>query len=93
MTSTARATFERHLERIAHRSLADFTASQLLRAANRPALLIHARDDFEVPIGTSEAITQACPSAQLVAFDGMGHRKILSSPQVVRAAVGFLLKD
>lgn len=93
MTPTARATFERHLERVAHRSLAAFTASHLLRAANRPALLLHARDDFEVPISTSEAIAKACPPTKLIAFDGMGHRKILSSPQVVRAAVGFLLND
>jgi pimeloyl-ACP methyl ester carboxylesterase len=81
------------LERIAHRSLGTFTATQLLRAADRPALLLHARDDFEVPISNSEAIAKACSAAQLIAFDGMGHRKILSSPQVVRAAVGFLLKD
>jgi pimeloyl-ACP methyl ester carboxylesterase len=93
MTPTARVTFERHLERVAHRPLVTFTATQLLCAADRPALLLHARDDFEVPIGNSEAIAKACPATQLIPFDGMGHRKILSSPQVVRAAVGFLLKD
>lgn len=93
MTPTARIMFERHLERIAHRRLSTFTASHLLRAANRPALLIHAKDDFEVPIRHSEAIVANCPSAELVPFDAMGHRKLLSSPQVVRAAVNFLMKD
>lgn len=93
MTAAARVTFERHLERIAHRRLSAFTAAHLLRSADRPALLLHARDDLEVPIGHAEEIVAACPTAQLYAFDGMGHRKILSSPQVVRAAISFLLKN
>lgn len=93
MTPAARVNFERHLERIAHRRLPTFTASHLLRAANRPALLIHSRDDLEIPFEHSEAIVQNCPTAELMPFDGTGHRKILSSPQVVRAAIGFLLRD
>jgi pimeloyl-ACP methyl ester carboxylesterase len=93
MTATARVSFERHLERIAHRRLESFTASNLLRSANRPALLIHSKDDREIPIRHAEAIAEACPTAELLPFDGMGHRKLLSAPQVVRAAVTFLLKD
>lgn len=93
MTPTARVTFERHLERVAHRRLSTFTATHLLRASGRPALLLHAKDDFEVPIRHSETIVADCRSAELLPFDGMGHRKILSSPQVVRAAVNFLMKD
>jgi pimeloyl-ACP methyl ester carboxylesterase len=85
--------FERHLERVAHRSLAAFTASHLLQSADRPALLLHSRDDHEVPIRHAQEIAASCPTAHLHAFDGMGHRKILSSPQVVRAAITFLLKS
>jgi pimeloyl-ACP methyl ester carboxylesterase len=91
MTDAARTTFERHLERVAHRPLPTFTASHLLRSANRPALLIHSRDDAEVPIANSEAIIAAYPAAELAAFDGLGHRKLLSAPPVVRAAVTFLM--
>lgn len=93
MTPAARTMFERHLERVAHRRLSTFTASDLLRTADRPALLLHSRDDHEVPIRHSEEIVASCPTAQLHAFNGMGHRKILSSPQVVRAAISFLLKE
>jgi pimeloyl-ACP methyl ester carboxylesterase len=93
MTPAARTNFERHLERVAHRRLSTFTASHLLRSADRPALLIHAKDDFEVPIRHAEAIVANCSNAELIPFDGFGHRKILSSPQVVRAAVSFLMKQ
>lgn len=93
MTAAARVPFERHLERVAHRSLAAFTASHLLQSADRPALLLHSRDDHEVPIRHAQEIAASCPTAHLHAFDGMGHRKILSSPQVVRAAITFLLKS
>lgn len=93
MTATARVSFERHLERVAHRRLQTFTAANLLAAARRPALLIHSRDDFEVPISNSHDIASRCETAELTVVDGWGHRKILSSPQVVRAAVSFLMKD
>jgi pimeloyl-ACP methyl ester carboxylesterase len=92
MTDAARTNFERHLERVAHRPLPTFTASHLLRSANRPALLIHSKDDAEVTIANSEAILAANPTAELVAFDGLGHRKLLSAPPVVRAAVTFLMQ-
>jgi pimeloyl-ACP methyl ester carboxylesterase len=90
MSPAARVAFERHLERIAHRPLGTFTGADLLAATGRPALLLHARDDYEVPISNAEEIVARCPHAILRPFDAMGHRKILSSPQVVRAAIGFL---
>lgn len=90
MSATARMMFERHLERIAHRSLPTFTALELLRSAGRPALLLHSGDDLEVPIRNAEEIAAGCAAARLLPFDGLGHRKILSAPPVVRAAVTFL---
>ncbi|MDX2307017.1 MAG: alpha/beta fold hydrolase [Hyphomicrobium sp.] len=86
----AEAHFERHLERIAHRPLRTLTGADLLRAIGKPALLIHARDDEEVPIGNSQEIASHCPNAEIRAFDGCGHRRILSQPAVARAAVHWL---
>jgi pimeloyl-ACP methyl ester carboxylesterase len=86
----ARRAYEGHLERIAHRRVADFTAARMLAATGRPALLMHARDDHEVRFANSEAIAGACPQATLAAFDGLGHRNILFAPPVIRAAVTYL---
>lgn len=86
----ARRSFERRLERIAHRPVATLTAASLIAATGRPALVIHARDDGEVAFADAEEIVSECPSATLMAFDGLGHRNILFAPPVIRAAVSYL---
>ena len=93
LCSAGRRAYERHLERIAHRSLATFTATNLLAATGRPALLLHSRDDLEVSFQNSEEIVAACPKAELKAFDGLGHRNILFAPPVIRAVVSYLTAD
>jgi pimeloyl-ACP methyl ester carboxylesterase len=85
-----RRAYERHLERIAHRPIASFTVANLLASTGRPALVIHARDDFEVGFENAEEIAAACPSAALRAVDGFGHRNILFAPPVIRAAISYL---
>jgi pimeloyl-ACP methyl ester carboxylesterase len=86
----AQRVYERHLERIAHRPLAAFTAANLLAATGRPALVIHARDDAEVVFQNAEEIVAQCPKAELLPVDGLGHRNILFAPPVIRAALSYL---
>ena len=86
----ARRAYERHLERIAHRPMATFTAADLLAATGRPALVVHARDDTEVGFANAEAIVARCPRATLKAVDAAGHRNILFAPPVIRAVVSYL---
>lgn len=92
MTDRARKAFEKRLERIAHRPLSSYSCSDLLRKGNKPppTLLIHSRDDLEIPISNSEEIASQCKNSSLLIFDGLGHRKILSAPPVVKAAIEFL---
>jgi pimeloyl-ACP methyl ester carboxylesterase len=82
--------FERRLERLAQRRIADFTGSNLLAATNRPTLLLHAHDDQEVPFQDAERLKAAAPSVELEAVDGLGHCMLLYAPPVVRAAAAFL---
>ncbi len=86
----ARRAYERHLERIAHRPLASFAAADFLAATERPALIIHARDDREVAFAHAEEIAARSPLAELLAVDGVGHRNILFAPPVIRAVVSYL---
>jgi pimeloyl-ACP methyl ester carboxylesterase len=90
LSRAAQRAYERHLGRLAHRSLADFTGAKLLAATGRPALLLHSRDDREVLYRNAEEIGAACAGAELVPFDGLGHRAILYAPPVIRAAVAYL---
>jgi pimeloyl-ACP methyl ester carboxylesterase len=90
LTPAAQCAFERRLEYLASRRMSDFTGAKLLTATNRPALLLHSRDDKEVPFACAENVTASAPLARLKAFDNMGHRAILYAPPVVRAASEFL---
>jgi pimeloyl-ACP methyl ester carboxylesterase len=90
LSPAAQRTYEHHLERIAHRPLAAFTAANLLAATGKPALVIHARDDLEVIFQNAEEIATQCPKAEILAVDGLGHRNILFAPPVIRAVLSYL---
>lgn len=82
--------FERRLQRVGERAIADFTAVKMLDASGASALVIHARDDASVPFRAAEEIAAGAIRAHLKVFDGLGHSNILFAPQVARATVGFL---
>ena len=55
-----------------------------------PLLVIHDREDREVPWDDGAAITAAWPQARLVTTAGLGHHRIVSDPGVIRQVVSFL---
>ena len=55
-----------------------------------PVLVVHDREDPDVPFAHAEEIVAAWPEARLLPTAGLGHRAILRDPGVVRAAVEFL---
>jgi pimeloyl-ACP methyl ester carboxylesterase len=55
-----------------------------------PLLVLHDREDDEVPWSQGAAIAERWPGARLVTTTGMGHRRILRDPDVVAQAVDFL---
>ena len=93
LSPEAQRAYERRLETIAHRKIADFTGVNLLKKTGRPALLLHSRDDPDIVFVDAEEIAAANASAELIAFDDLGHRKILYAPPAVRAAGAFLLRQ
>jgi pimeloyl-ACP methyl ester carboxylesterase len=77
--------------RLAGRPLADYDVRRLgAFAAHPPALVIHDRDDREVPVSDGEQIAAAWQDAELRLTAGLGHRRILRNPEVVAAAVRFV---
>ncbi|MEO7987115.1 MAG: alpha/beta fold hydrolase [Gemmatimonadales bacterium] len=55
-----------------------------------PTLVIHDREDGEVPFSHAEALARAFPHARLIPTQGLGHRAVLRDPQVVREVIAFL---
>jgi len=66
------------------------TGNRILRGLNVPGLVIHDRQDRDVPVEHGMAIARAWPGARLITTDGLGHRKILNDPQVIEEALGFI---
>jgi pimeloyl-ACP methyl ester carboxylesterase len=68
-----------------------FDVAALAPALTLPLLVIHDREDGEVPWQHGRIIAHdwAGP-AELVTTGGLGHRRILHDPEVVAAAVAFL---
>lgn len=53
-------------------------------------LVIHDRDDKDVPFAHSQAIARALPNATLVATQKLGHRRILRDPHVIEHTLRFI---
>jgi pimeloyl-ACP methyl ester carboxylesterase len=75
----------------AGRPLETINTGDLAAAAGVACLVIHDRDDDQVPFSQAEAIVAAMGGrAQLLATTGLGHRRIVVMPNVIRAAVRFV---
>ncbi|MFC3865197.1 alpha/beta fold hydrolase [Alcaligenes aquatilis] len=64
--------------------------SKTARFLETSALLIHSDDDRVIPNSIGQEVANAWPGAEFLLVNGLGHRKILSAPIVVEAAVSFL---
>jgi pimeloyl-ACP methyl ester carboxylesterase len=60
--------------------------------APAPLLIFHDHRDLKVPARNARVLAAAWPGASLVLTRGLGHHKILRSPEVVNGAVSFLLQ-
>ncbi len=57
-----------------------------------PALVVHDRRDKRVPLRDGIAICRSWPKARLLVTSGLGHHRILRSPEVIRRAVRYLFR-
>ena len=57
-----------------------------------PLLVVHDKDDNAVNFIAAEAIMAAWPGAQLIATEGLGHRRILKDAKILEEITKFLNK-
>lgn len=84
------ASMRERSERWLGASWEDFDIPRLARSQAAPLLVLHDRDDDEVPWSDGAAIARAWPGALLVTTAGLGHRRILRDRQVISQAVSFV---
>lgn len=68
----------------------DIEPARLSRSLEAESLVIHDRDDRELPAEEGEALACVMPNGSSIITKGLGHRRILRDPAVVVAATGFI---
>lgn len=90
LPARAHATMRRNLETRLRMRWDDVHIPTLAPRLRVPALVVHDREDPDVPYAHAQEIVRAWPDARLLTTTGLGHRAILRDPEVVRATVEFL---
>ncbi len=79
-----------NLERRLGLRFQDLHIADLARTLHTPALVIHDRDDEDIPLTEGRAIAAAWPGSEFVETEGLGHHAIMRDPGVARRVATFL---
>lgn len=83
LDAAALARFRRHIEAREGLPLAIFEPEQLGPRLAVPSLLVHDLGDRTAPFANSQKLLTLAPKAQLMAVEGLGHRRVLSDTAVI----------
>lgn len=81
------------IERLVGRSMESLHLPPKLRGLDIPGLILHSRDDRVVPLQHSRENAAAWPGATLRVLDGLGHRRLVSDPEVQAGLLHFIGSD
>ena len=90
ISPTVQRTMHRNLERRLRIVWEDLHIPTLVRELPAAALIIHDRDDADVPYHHGEEIVGAWAGSRLESTSGLGHRALLRDPAVIVWSVEFL---
>jgi len=65
------------------------TVNNVKRLSNK-ALIIHDEDDSELHWSCGKNVADAWPGARFIKTSGLGHRRIIRDPRVVKTAIDFI---
>jgi pimeloyl-ACP methyl ester carboxylesterase len=82
-----------HFEKKYDVNMDDYSAYKAAKEIAIPVLVIHDKNDTEVPVTAGIHIHQHLKNGQLVLTEGLGHRKILGNAEVIEKVVGFVQGD
>lgn len=80
---------------LAHANMArrdDLEGRRLAPAMTTPLLVVHDRDDREVPYAEGVATVRKWPGARLLTTGGLGHRRVLEDVDVIDAVAEFVTR-
>jgi pimeloyl-ACP methyl ester carboxylesterase len=71
-------------------TMAELRGSLLAPRMSAPLLVVHDEDDTEVPWQDGKTYMEAWPGSRLITTKGLGHRRILREPHVLRDVAEFI---
>ncbi|MBK6780774.1 MAG: alpha/beta fold hydrolase [Gemmatimonadetes bacterium] len=86
----ARERLRTNLERRYKLKYGDLYVPHLVREFTVPALVIHDRDDLDIPLRDGKAVAEAWPGATFVRTEGLGHHAIMRDAGVMDRVTGFI---
>lgn len=66
------------------------SADENVREISIPALIIHDKDDNDVPVQYSQQLADAWRDSTLLVTQGLGHRRILRDRKIIQQTVDFI---
>lgn len=89
LSTKVKARLIERAERTTGTRLDDFDTVAVAGRLGKPLLVVHAEEDKEVDVAHARRY-QSVPSARFLWANGLGHRRIVGSPQVIAAVRTFL---
>jgi pimeloyl-ACP methyl ester carboxylesterase len=80
----------KHFEKKSGEAMDNFSAYLSARMVTSPVLVIHDKDDDEVPVKCGIHIHKNLQNGELILTEGLGHRKILGDKYVVTETMKFI---
>jgi pimeloyl-ACP methyl ester carboxylesterase len=79
-----------HFEKKYGEKMNDYSAYKAAKEITIPVLVIHDKDDPEVPVKAGQHIYDHLKNGKLLLTEGLGHRKILGDAEVIQKTVQFM---
>jgi pimeloyl-ACP methyl ester carboxylesterase len=79
-----------HFEKKYHVNMDEYSAYKAAKEIAIPVLVIHDKNDTEVPVTAGIHIHKHLKNGELFVTEGLGHRKILGNTEVIEKVVGFI---
>jgi pimeloyl-ACP methyl ester carboxylesterase len=90
ITDEVRTRLKERVERHIGISIQSMRADLLASSMRIPLLVVHDRNDKEVPVQGGQSIANSWPNAELILTEGFGHQRILRAEPVTNVAVHFI---
>jgi pimeloyl-ACP methyl ester carboxylesterase len=85
-----RTRLKERVERRIGTSMESIQGDRIAPSMRVPLLVVHDRNDKEVPVESGQSIADAWPSAELILTENLGHQRILLAEPVTNVAVSFI---